>query len=449
MLIRFSRAAPVPSRAEAPTSRSRIAIFCSPSAFVSIASSPASTRRDSRRLRTKSWSKSIRRNWPKWAIRCALKSAPMRENSCAPCSPVRARSAPGILRSVRTGKSAAPIGNFAIPSSYRSIACPRVASASITWRTSSPIDPPQASCGAYGLEKALRRLETSLSRRLTGASRAQGSRQHLSPGGRLLRSIRPRHLAERTDWKKRCADWKLRYPVVLPEHRVPKGRVSIYHLADVFSDELRDDDYIVSGSSGSGIELFLLALRVKAGQRVFHTTALGAMGFGIAASIGACIAGGRRRTVCVDGDGGFQFNIQELETVARLQLPIKFFVLSNEGYASIRASQASFFGEPTIGCDRRTGQSLPDIRKVAQAYGLPTDIIADQSDLRSEVQRVLNRPGPLVCDVHMILDEVRAPRLSSVQRPDGSFVSKTLEDLWPFLEREEFYSNMLIPVSEE
>jgi acetolactate synthase-1/2/3 large subunit len=262
-------------------------------------------------------------------------------------------------------------------------------------------------------------------------------------------AIRPRHLAERTDWKKRCADWKLRYPVVLPEHRVPKGRVSIYHLADVFSDELRDDDYIVSGSSGSGIELFLLALRVKAGQRVFHTTALGAMGFGIAASIGACIAGGRRRTVCVDGDGGFQFNIQELETVARLQLPIKFFVLNNEGYASIRASQASFFGEPTIGCDRRTGQSLPDIRKVAQAYGLPTDIIADQSDLRSEVQRVLNRPGPLVCDVHMILDEVRAPRLSSVQRPDGSFVSKPLEDLWPFLEREEFYSNMLIPVSEE
>src|ERR1035437_6205728 len=261
--------------------------------------------------------------------------------------------------------------------------------------------------------------------------------------------IRPRHLAERTDWKKRCADWKLRYPVVLPEHRVPKGRVSIYHLADVFSDELRDDDYIVSGSSGSGIELFLLALRVQAGQRVFHTTALGAMGFGIAASIGACIAGGRRRTVCVDGDGGFQFNIQELETVARLQLPIKFFVLNNEGYASIRASQASFFGEPTIGCDRRTGQSLPDIRKVAQAYGLPTDIIADQSDLRSEVQRVLNRPGPLVCDVHMILDEVRAPRLSSVQRPDGSFVSKPLEDLWPFLEREEFYSNMLSPVSEE
>jgi acetolactate synthase-1/2/3 large subunit len=132
-----------------------------------------------------------------------------------------------------------------------------------------------------------------------------------------------------------------------------------------------------------------------------------------------------------------------------LQLPIKFFVLNNDGYASIRASQSNFFGEPSIGCDRRTGQSLPDIRRVAEAYGLATDLIEDQSDLRTEVRRVLERPGPLVCDVHMILDEVRAPRLSSVQRPDGSFVSKPLEDLWPFLDREEFYSNMLIPVNEE
>jgi acetolactate synthase-1/2/3 large subunit len=260
---------------------------------------------------------------------------------------------------------------------------------------------------------------------------------------RVLRS------QERADWKQRCADWKLRYPIVMPEHRKPKGRVSAYYLADVFSDLLRDDDFIVSGSSGSGIELFLLALRVKAGQRVFHTTALGAMGFGIPAAIGACIAGGRRRTVCVDGDGGFQLNIQELETVVRLQLPIKFFVLNNEGYASIRASQTNFFGGATIGCDHRTGLSLPDIRKVAHAYGLATDLIEDQTDLHCELRRVLEKPGPVVCDVHMILDEVRAPRLSSVQRIDGSFASRPLEDLWPFLEREEFYSNMLVPVNED
>jgi acetolactate synthase I/II/III large subunit len=254
---------------------------------------------------------------------------------------------------------------------------------------------------------------------------------------------------DRACWKRRCADWKTRYPVVLEEHRKPAGRVSVYNLSEVLSQELSEGDYIVSGSSGSGIELFLLALKVKSRQRVFHTTALGAMGFGIAASIGACLAGNRRNTVCVDGDGGFQFNIQELETVARLQLPIKFFVLNNEGYASIRASQARFFGAPCIGCDSSTGQSLPDIRRVAEAYGLATDIIADQSNLQAEVRRVLDRPGPVVCDVHVILDEVRQPCLSSVQRLDGSFVSKPLEDLWPFLEREEFLSNMLIPALED
>jgi acetolactate synthase-1/2/3 large subunit len=254
---------------------------------------------------------------------------------------------------------------------------------------------------------------------------------------------------DRSPWKQRCVDWKNRYPVILPEHRKPEGPVSMYHLAEALQDVLPGNTPIVSGSSGSAIELFLLALRVKTGQRVFHTTALGAMGFGIAASIGVCMANGRRPVVCVDGDGGFQFNIQELETVSRLKLPITFFVLNNGGYASIRISQTNFFGAPRIGCSPETGQTLPDITKVAQAYGLQTDIIRDQSDLRADLRRVLSRGGPLVCDTVILPDELRGPRLSSVQRPDGSFVSKPLEDLYPFLSREEFLSNMLIPVEEE
>jgi acetolactate synthase-1/2/3 large subunit len=271
-------------------------------------------------------------------------------------------------------------------------------------------------------------------------------------GAFLREMLRQREAIQRKDrsvWKSRCADWKTRYPLVLEEHRKPEGPVSVYHLSEVLSDELREGDHIVSGSSGSAIELFLLAFQVKPGQRIFHTTALGAMGFGIAASIGVCLAIGQKPVICVDGDGGFQFNIQELEAISRLQLPIKFFVLNNEGYASIRASQISFFGEARIGCDTRTGQSLPDLRKVAQAYGIPTDLISDQTNLREEVHRVLSRPGPVICDVHVIPDEVRMPRLASAQRPDGSFVSKPLEDLWPFLERDEFLSNMLIPALEE
>jgi acetolactate synthase-1/2/3 large subunit len=253
------------------------------------------------------------------------------------------------------------------------------------------------------------------------------------------RSLEPRN---RDRWKARCANWKQRYPVVLEEHGTPGGPVSTYNLAKVLGDELSPGDFIVSGSSGSGIELFLLAFDVKPKQRIFHTTALGSMGFGIAAAIGASLAGGRKRTVCVDGDGGFFFNVQELETVARLGLPITFFVLNNDGYASIRASQTNYFGAAKIGCDAGTGQTLPDICRVAEAFGVATDRIADQSNLRAELRRVLSRPGPLVCDVTMVRDEVRAPRLSSVQLPDGSFVSAPLEDLWPFLDRDEFAANM-------
>jgi acetolactate synthase I/II/III large subunit len=259
-------------------------------------------------------------------------------------------------------------------------------------------------------------------------------------------AIKPRG---RGCWLRRCEDWKSRYPVVRPEHRATGGRVSVYHLAEVIGEEIALEDQLVSGSSGSGIEIFLFAYRARLGQRVFHTAGLGAMGFAIPASIGACIGSGRKRTICVDGDGGFQLNIQELATIAHLRLPIKFFILNNDGYASIRASQASFFGQPSIGCSEATGVSLPDLRKVARAYGLGCAAIEDQRDLHTQVRRVLTMPGPVVCDVKVIPDEVRAPRVTSVQRQDGSFVSKPLEDLWPFLDRNEFEQNMLVePVSE-
>jgi acetolactate synthase I/II/III large subunit len=254
---------------------------------------------------------------------------------------------------------------------------------------------------------------------------------------------------DRGCWKKRCADWKVRYPVVLPEHRVAQGRVSTYYLAEVIAAETTPEDLMISGSSGSGIEIFLFACPTRTGQRIYHTAGLGSMGNGLPGSIGICVAGGRHRTVCVDGDGGFQFNIQELETVARLNLPIKFFILNNDGYASIRTSQTNFFGAPQVGCDYSTGITVPDVCRVAAAYGIATARITSQADLHADVRAVLEIPGPVVCDVHVIPDEVRGPRLASMQRPDGSIVSKPLEDLYPFLTRDEFFANMIVPPLQE
>ena len=245
-------------------------------------------------------------------------------------------------------------------------------------------------------------------------------------------------------WLDRCADWKTRYPVVTDEHRKPEGLVSIFNLAEVLGTEVKPEDRLVVGNSGSGIEIYLLACPTLHSQRLFHTAGLGSMGYAIPMAIAVAIANPGREVIAVDGDGGFQFNIQELETIHRLQLPIKFFVLNNNGYSSIRASQKAYFGEDRIGADRATGLTIPDLSKVGASYGLGTHIIPDQTDLRAEVRHVLDMPGPVVCDVIVLPDEVRAPRLQSYQKPDGSFVSKPLEDLFPFLPREEFLANMIV-----
>jgi acetolactate synthase-1/2/3 large subunit len=249
---------------------------------------------------------------------------------------------------------------------------------------------------------------------------------------------------DRSAWLLRCHDWKVRYPVVLPEYWAQTGAVSTYCLSDVISDEATADDLIVTGSSGNGVEIFLLAFRAKRGQRIFHARGLGSMGFAQPAALGACLASGCRRTISVDGDGGFQMNIQELETLARLRLPVKLFVVNNQGYASLRASQQNYFGCLTA-ADATSGLTLPDVVKVAKAYGVTALRITDNSELREKVREALSLPGPVVCEVMTAADEVRQPRLSSKQQANGSMVSMPLEDLWPFLDRREFLENMIIP----
>ncbi len=247
-----------------------------------------------------------------------------------------------------------------------------------------------------------------------------------------------------TAWLDRCAGWKTRYPVVTDEHRRPEGLVSIFNLAEVLGTEVSKEDRLVVGNSGSAIEIYLLACPTLHSQRLYHTAGLGSMGYAVPMAIAVAIANPGREVIAVDGDGGFMFNIQELETIHRLRLPIKFFVLNNDGYSSIRASQQAYFGKPSIGADSRTGLTVPNLTRVGASFGLGTYILHDQTHLREEVRKVLAMDGPVVVDVRVIPDEVRAPRLQSYQREDGSFVSKPLEDLFPFLSREEFLENMIV-----
>jgi len=266
--------------------------------------------------------------------------------------------------------------------------------------------------------------------------------------GELTRQLGRVQARDRSAWNARWRDWQTRYPIVLPEYRNLPDGVSTYVLGEAISEASAPDDVIVSGSSGFGIEVFCLAVRLKEGQRLFLTTALGAMGNGLPGVVGGCLGNGRRRTICVDGDGGLQLNVQELETVRRLDLPIKLFVMNNDGYASIRTSQSRYFGR-LAGADATSGVTLPPLPRLVQAFGLPYARVDSDRDLTGRVRELLDAPGPVVVEVMMPREEPRAPSLSSMRKADGSMVSKPLEDLWPFLPRDEFLSNMVIPPVDE
>jgi acetolactate synthase-1/2/3 large subunit len=240
---------------------------------------------------------------------------------------------------------------------------------------------------------------------------------------------------DHSKWLAHCRYLVSEYPVILPEHKTQTKYVSTYALVDVLSDLLTGNDVIVPGSSGACSEIILQSFRVKRGQRIINSPGLGAMGFGLPDAIGACIAS-KRRTICINGDGGFQLNIQELETVARLKLPIKFFILNNDGYGSIKNTQRNYFQGRFVCSGASSGLTIPNMVKVATAYGIHSFKITSNSTLKESVLKALNFDGPVLCDVMVDPAEPTMPRLKSEIRPDGTMVSKTLEDLWPFLDPE-------------
>lgn len=243
-------------------------------------------------------------------------------------------------------------------------------------------------------------------------------------------------------WIEKCNELKEKYPICLPEFFEQKEYVNTYVLLDALSKQMSNNDMLVPGSSGSCSEVSCQAFKVKKGQIVLNNQGLGSMGFGLPASIGACIASGGKRTVCVNGDGGFMMNIQELETVRRLNLPIKFFILNNDGYGSIRNMQNAHFKGLYVGSGRTSGVTLPDMQKVASAFEIPSCVIKDQQNIEAEVKKVLECEGPFICEVMISPEQQTQPRVSSIKLEDGSMMSKPIEDMWPFLAQEEIEKNM-------
>ena len=251
-----------------------------------------------------------------------------------------------------------------------------------------------------------------------------------------------------TWWLTKCKDWQHKYPVILPEYWEQDTCVNNYVLIDVLSDLMTPDDLLIPGSSGACSEVTMQAFRTKAGMRIFNSEGLGSMGFGIPAAIGGCLASGSQHTICVDGDGGFVMNIQELETVRRLNLPIKFFVLNNSGYVSIRNTQDKHF-EQQVASGETSGVTLPDIKKLANSYGIDYFKLKSHKNIHQNVQKVLDSTSPAICEVMMSDTHTTMPRTSTYKDSNGNFVSAPMEDLYPFLDRQEFQENMIVKCVDE
>ena len=244
--------------------------------------------------------------------------------------------------------------------------------------------------------------------------------------------------SEHATWVTWCRDLVKRYPAALESYR--KGNNEIinpYVFMDKLFDKLENTDRIICGN-GSACVVTFQACKIKQGQRMFTNSGCAAMGYGLPAALGVAVSDNSRRTICIDGDGSVMMNIQELATISYNKLNMKLFILNNNGYHSIRQTQTNLFKPPFIGIDSNSGICFPDFAKLAEAFGLDYYSICTEKDCVDVMDAVLAHEGPCICEV--VVDEKQnfAPKSSSKVLPDGRIVSPSLDDMAPFLDRNEF-----------
>ncbi|VVB69342.1 Sulfopyruvate decarboxylase subunit beta [uncultured archaeon] len=250
-------------------------------------------------------------------------------------------------------------------------------------------------------------------------------------------------LTEKSEWIKKCRHWKEKYNVITDEIRRHTEPVSSYNLFDLLS-EMLDGNSVIIADAGTVYCIISQAFRVKYGQRIIVPAALGTMGLSLPLGIGAYYAARDSKVVAVTGDGSLQMNIQELQTVVHNRIPIKLFVVNNNGYLSIRNTQNAYFEGRFIGSEPGSGVSCPDLKKIAYAYGINYESIHSQRELEEKLKGIIDYEGPVVCEVFTDPDQQIIPSVSSKVLASGRMVSMPLEDMWPYLPREELEDEMII-----
>lgn len=245
----------------------------------------------------------------------------------------------------------------------------------------------------------------------------------------------------RAAYLQRSRDRCAQYPVVLPEYASETGPINPYVFGQILFEELEEDEIIVTGDGTACVTVFQAA-GIKRGQRLYTNSGCASMGYDLPAAIGAFYASNAKRIICLAGDGSIMMNLQELQTIVGLGLPVKIFVLNNDGYHSIRQAQQNHFADNIVGCGPDSGLTFPDFQKLAGGFGIPASRVSRDADLAGAVRAALEGEGAQLCEVMIDKRQQFAPKLSSRKLEDGSMVSSPLEDLVPFLSDEELQAAM-------
>ena len=252
----------------------------------------------------------------------------------------------------------------------------------------------------------------------------------------------PKNISE---WVGRCEEWRRKFPFVEPQgmHKEQDGFLNSYSFINELNGHLSDEEIIVT-DMGTALTCTHQSIILKEKQRIVTSTGLGEMGFGLPGAIGASLAANSKRVVLINGDGSMMMNLQEMQTIVHHKLPIKLFVYINDGYLTIKHTQNNLFGNKFAGSGEASGVTCPDFAKIGAAFGFKTFKIRSLSEAKTTIPIVLNEEGPILCEVFIHPMQLLAPKTSFNINPDGTLVSPPLEDLAPFLSREQLRKEMVI-----